>query len=262
MIIDGRAMARDILEEARTMTAGRKTPLRMRAVTVSPNAATQSYLKVKARAAEAAGIGFEVIELAGDASTNDVIEAIQAPDADAVIAQLPLPAGIDTDAALAAIPLDKDADALTSAARTAGVPVSPVAAAVEDILLRSNISVEGMEVVVIGKGWLVGTPVATRLAALGAHVTAYGASDFTPTVLSNADIVVSGAGVPHLVQPEMVKEGVVLIDAGTSEANGTLAGDIDPACASKARIYTPVPGGVGPIAVACLMRNAAQLGQK
>lgn len=262
MIIDGRAMAQDMLAEVRNTVDALGASLIMRAVTVSPTPATQSYLRAKARAAETAGIQFEVIEFADDAMTEDVIEAVQRPGANAVIVQLPLPSGIDTDAVLAAIPANADADALTPAVRASGVPVPPVAAAVEEILLQSGVSTVGKSVVVIGKGWLVGEPVATRLAALGAHVQSYDIDTYTPDVLENADIIVSGAGVPHLVKPEMVKEGVVLIDAGTSEANGMLAGDIDPACAPKARVYTPVPGGVGPIAVACLMRNAAQMAQK
>jgi methylenetetrahydrofolate dehydrogenase (NADP+)/methenyltetrahydrofolate cyclohydrolase len=82
-------------------------------------------------------------------------------------------------------------------------------------------------------------------------------SDFS--ILKSADIVVSGAGVPHLIKPEMLRQGVVLIDAGTSESDGALAGDADPACAEVASVFTPVPGGVGPIAVACLFRNVLRL---
>lgn len=259
MIIDGRAMAQAILADARKMTDGRTAPLVMRAITVSPTVATQSYLRAKARAAETAGITFEVIELPADATTVEVIEAVDAAGADAVIAQLPLPAGIDTDAVLAAIPAGKDADALTSVARASGIPVPPVAAAVEEVLVRSGIEAAGKRAVVIGKGRLVGAPVSLRLAALGAHVESFDIDTFTPSVLATADIIVSGAGVAHLVTPDMVKESVVLIDAGTSEANGALAGDIDPSCALKASVYTPVPGGIGPLTVACLMRNAAAL---
>lgn len=79
--------------------------------------------------------------------------------------------------------------------------------------------------------------------------------------LKDADIVILGAGEPGLVKPEMLKEGVVLIDAGTSEAGGKLAGDADPACAAVASVFTPVPGGVGPIAVAMIFKNLAQLAE-
>ena len=79
--------------------------------------------------------------------------------------------------------------------------------------------------------------------------------DDLATALSNADIIISGAGSPHFIKPEMLKEGVVLIDAGTSESNGELAGDADPACAGKCSLFTPVPGGVGPMTVTMLMWN-------
>lgn len=257
MIIDGPAMAQDILENVRQMMNGQ--PLVMRAVVVAPTAATASYLRAKARAAETAGITFDPVELSEETTTEEVVEAVRAPGADAVIVQLPLPSHINTETVLAAIPQNADADALTPPARAAGVPVPPVAAAVEEILMRSGILVTDARAVVVGKGRLVGAPVARHLAALGASVTSYDISDFVPSALAQADIIVSGAGVPHLIEPAMVKEGAVLIDAGTSEAAGALVGDIDPAAAEKAALYTPVPGGVGPLTVACLMRNAAQL---
>lgn len=262
MIVDGRAMAQDILKEVRENSAALESVPMIRAVTVSPTPVTRSYLRAKTRAAEAAGMQFEVIELPIDSRTEDFIDAVLAPGADAVIVQLPLPMHIDERRVLAAIPLKKDADALTQESRESGTPVQPVAVAVEEIFLRSGISIEGKQVVVIGKGRLVGEPVAARLASLGAEVTAYDEHTFSPEVLATADIVVSGAGVPHLVQPEMLKDGVVLIDGGTSEENGAIAGDIDPSCAIKASVYTPVPGGVGPLAVACLMRNVLSLVQK
>ena len=78
-------------------------------------------------------------------------------------------------------------------------------------------------------------------------------------LLQSADIIVSGAGSPDLINPEDIKEGVVLIDAGTSEQGGQVVGDASPACAQKASVFTPVPGGMGPVAVACLFRNAVTL---
>ncbi len=74
-------------------------------------------------------------------------------------------------------------------------------------------------------------------------------------MISSADIIISGAGSPHMIKPEMIKEGVVLVDAGTSEQNGKIVGDIDPGCAEKASLLTPVPGGVGPVTLASLFMN-------
>jgi methylenetetrahydrofolate dehydrogenase (NADP+)/methenyltetrahydrofolate cyclohydrolase len=96
----------------------------------------------------------------------------------------------------------------------------------------------------------------------GAHVTVLTSADEVSAALGAADIIVSGAGSPHLIKPEHVKPGAVLIDAGTSESGGTLAGDADPACANVTSVFTPVPGGVGPIAVAKLFENAVILAER
>lgn len=262
MIIDGRAISRELLARIREENTGGVT---VRAITVAPTPATRSYLRIKERAAQEAGMQLDVVQLPDSATTEEVVGAVEAPGAGAVIVQLPLPPHIHEARVLAAIPVEKDADVLSPAARSRAL-VPPVAAAVEEILARATISPKGKRVVVIGKGKLVGEPVAVRLAQQGAHVSSYDERDFTPSVLSDADIVVSGTGVPHLVKPEMLTEGVALIDAGTSEQKpagnegGTvLVGDIDPACAALASVYTPVPGGVGPITVACLFRNVAEL---
>ena len=97
------------------------------------------------------------------------------------------------------------------------------------------------------------------LRALGAEVSVVTKESGDLSLLTDADIVISGAGVPGLIRPEHLKEGVVLIDAGTSESGGAIVGDADPACAEVASVFTPVPGGVGPVAVACLFRNVAAL---
>jgi 5,10-methylene-tetrahydrofolate dehydrogenase/methenyl tetrahydrofolate cyclohydrolase len=256
MSIDGKQLAAEILEEARSQGGEGKT---IRVITVSPTPATLSYLRIKTRSALQAGMTLEVIELPVTATTQEVVDQVQNGNRDAVIVQLPLPEHLDTEAILSAIPLEKDADVLSNSARNAGLLIPPVAAAVEEILVRGGVSITDAAVVVVGKGRLVGEPVAARLTALGANVQTYDEHSFSPDVLGSADIVVSGAGVPHLITPSMLRPGVALIDAGTSEQGGVLQGDIDPSCADLASLYTPVPGGVGPVAVACLMRNVAQL---
>jgi methylenetetrahydrofolate dehydrogenase (NADP+)/methenyltetrahydrofolate cyclohydrolase len=255
-IVDGRAIAKDILEQARELLGGRFCS--MQAITVSPDPATASYLRIKRRAAEAAGIDLTVTQLPAEATVQEVIDAMD-PEADAIIVQLPLPEALFLPEILDCIPADKDADALSSQAKEQSLVVAPVAQAVEEILGRGGVAVAEARAVVIGKGRLVGEPVKSRLEQLGATVSAYDEHDFKAQALKGAQILVSGAGVPGLVVPRMLDEGVALIDAGTSEQGGVLVGDIDPSCAARARLYTPVPGGVGPVTVACLMRNAARL---
>jgi methylenetetrahydrofolate dehydrogenase (NADP+)/methenyltetrahydrofolate cyclohydrolase len=260
MIIDGRTIGAEILGTVRASVSGVCV---VRAITVMPNAATVSYLNIKRRAAEAAGMKLEVVDLPADVTNEEVFAAVQAPGADAVIVQLPLPSHLDEMRILESIPVEKDADVLSPATRAAGALIPPVAAAVDEVLVRAGVDPKGKRAVVIGTGRLVGEPVAAHLAARGALTTSYDLTTFTPSVLRDAEIVVTGAGAPHLVTPEMLSQGVVLIDAGTSEQvtehGNAVVGDIDPSCQMLASVYTPVPGGVGPIAVACLFQNVAQL---
>lgn len=253
MIVDGRAIAKDILKGVKE-SLGERRPL-VRIIAIQPSAATESYLRIKQAKALEAGMELEVVRIE-DGTTEDVIEKIELPGADAVVVQLPLPANIDTGKVLAAIPREKDVDALSGNANV----LSPVAGAVEEILKRSGVEVAGMRAVVVGQGRLVGMPVLMLLRALGADaISIYKDTPDPGSILREADIIVSGAGDPHFITPDMVKEGSVLIDAGTSELNGALAGDFHPDCAVKASVFTPVPGGIGPIAVALLFKNVADL---
>lgn len=265
MNIDGRQLASDMLRSVKD-ELGSRTPT-VRAVVMEPTPVTESYLIIKTEKAEEAGMRLEVVRLPRGTSEQAFIDEVRAPGADAVIVQLPLPPGMDEQRILDAIPLEKDADALSNLAyerflndeKDALLP--PVAGAVAAILQKSGIEVAGRRAVVIGSGRLVGAPVHAWLAREGADVTVLTQETFEGKkhLLKEAELVVSGAGSPHLVTPDLLREGVVLIDAGTSESDGVIVGDFSPECARSASIYTPVPGGVGPVAVACLFQNVAEL---
>ncbi len=267
MIIDGKQIAAEILAATKEKVAALSRVPVVRAITVSPNAATDSYLRIKSARASDAGMTLEVMRLPETATTADIIAAVGQEGADAVIVQLPLPERVDTQTVLNAIPKSKDADVLAENSRSAtDALLPPVALAAREILERTHVDLRGTEAVVIGKGWLVGDPVAHWLQSAGAKVSVVTKESSDFSVLKTAYVIVSGAGSPHLIKPEMLKEGVVLIDAGTSESDGALAGsdgalagDADPACATVASVFTPVPGGVGPIAVACLFQNVGSL---
>lgn len=259
MIVDGKALAGEILSRTKVRAeALLRTPQVVAYVAPDETLATQSYLKIKERSAVEAGCEFRVTR---DTAEFDV--------ADAVIAQLPLP--LELQHIIELIPIDKDADVLTRAARARfekaeqDALLPPVVGAVREIFKWANIEVVGKRVVVIGAGFLVGAPVATWLRQQGAQVevmTIESKPEDLVAALATADIIVSGAGSPGLITPDMIKEGVVLIDAGTSESNGRIVGDADPACAEKCALFTPVPGGVGPVAVACLFENAVALAER
>ena len=204
-------------------------------------------------------------ELPSHVTANEIITAILRSPADAIIVQLPLPSQIDVTLVLDAIPTTKDPDVLSSNARASFVRnekdalLPPVVAAIKRILEDAHVSAENKKAVVIGDGWLVGNPAAIWLKNQGADVATITLEFGNLTELKDADIIISGAGSPLLVQPHMIKQGAVLIDAGTSELNGALVGDIDPSCAEIASVFTPVPGGVGPMAVAYLFENVLKL---
>lgn len=255
MIINGRAIAEEIQQHLRSVVQN-NGPRTLVAVAVGADAVTNQYIGIKRRFAESIGATFELYDFPDTTQEVAVFGTVQAlganPEVHGIIVQLPIPRLFNTEELLAHIPPHKDVDALGP--HTAFL--SPVVLAVQEILARSNISVEGKKTVVVGHGRLVGKPIAAWFRTAGSTVTvADKDTEKLAELTRDADIVVCGAGSPHLVTPEMVQDGVVLIDAGTSESQGVVVGDIDPACAEKAVLYTPVPGGVGPITVAMLFKN-------
>ncbi len=265
MILDGRALAKDILAQAKARAAALAHAPHIVAIVANETPATRSYLSIKEKRAEDAGCTLEVVRLPEDVSMAALRDAVLAAHADAVIVQLPLPAHVATPEVCDAIPLAKDADVLSAAARAEfesaeEALLPPVVGAIRKILEFGNVSVAGKRSVVIGAGFLVGAPAARWLGKQGAAVEVVTKeSGDLAAALATADIIVSGAGAPHLITPAMLKDGVVLIDAGTSESGGAIVGDADPACAERCSLFTPVPGGVGPVAVACLFENAVAL---
>lgn len=268
MIIDGRTIASEILASVNAEVSSFGRELVVRAVVTEPTSATESYLRIKSERAADAGMRLDVVRVPDGSSTEDLIAAVTAPGADSIIVQLPLPHRIDSFRVLGAIPPELDADVLSSEtyARFAevrpGALLPPVVGAVAEILRRGGVGVAGKRAVVVGSGRLVGQPVSLWLAAHGASVTTITRESGDLSMLVEADIVITGAGSPGLVKPEHLRDGVVLIDAGTSESGGAIVGDADPACAEKASLFTPVPGGVGPVAVAYLFKNVAQLAKR
>lgn len=239
MIIDGKHIAEEIIA-ALEKERGDFSALSLAVISEGEDAATESFIKIKSRVA--ARLNVEVRRY----TPSQISEALEC---DGIIVQLPIPNAAEL---LASLPSEKDVDAITEGKK---IVRAPVAEAVSEIFVRHNIAAAGKKAVVLGAGKLVGAPVAELLKDLGADVSVITKNEGTLSDMKDADIVVLGAGEPGLIKPEMLKEGVILIDAGTSEASGRLAGDANPACAEVASIFTPVPGGIGPIAVAMIFKN-------
>lgn len=262
MIIDGKAIAEDMYQALRKRRALFERGIKLGIIVGGSSPVIESFVRIKTRAA--AGLNVEVVrvDLSASATTEMAIEAVRklASEVDSVIVQLPLPKTLDTDAILAAIPPEKDVDALNPTIPEDTHPVfAPVALAVVEILKHSHITIEGAHAIVVGAGRLVGKPSALLLKKLGARVSMFTLEEGSIENLKHADIVVSGAGNPGFIKPEHIKYGVAMVDAGASESKGRVVGDADPACAEKASVFTPVPGGVGPVAVAMIFRNLFDL---
>lgn len=265
MILDGKAIAeelyRELAEEREKITKEPKLGI----VVVGDNPVINSFVRRKEHAAERLNVEMIRIDLPEDSSIDAIIGAIQdlSSRTDGVIAQLPLPKHINTEAVLSAVPKERDVDALNPTISEEKRPVhAPVALAVVELLKRGGVEIKGKRTVVVGAGRLVGAPSAWLLRTLGANVSMLTLQEGSIEDLRSADIIVSGAGKPGLIKPEHVQEGVALIDAGTSELNKKIRGDADPACAEKASVFTPVPGGVGPVAVSMIFRNLFDLMKK
>lgn len=266
MIIDGKVIAEELAHALKKRAESVRPVLAI--ISVAPNFATKRYLAIKQRFAERIGAAIALTELAESAATEEVVAAIMsARHAHGIVLQLPFPAQIDVQEALAALPKEQDVDVIgaeASAAFASGdrMIAPPVVGAIAHIAERYGVDFSHAKVCVIGKGRLVGVPASLWAQAKGADVTSVGKEDDIQTPLREADIVISGAGVPSLIMPDMLSPGVAVFDAGTSEDEGKLAGDADPACAEVAGVFTPVPGGIGPVAVAKLFENLLILAEK
>ncbi|MBV9349218.1 MAG: bifunctional 5,10-methylenetetrahydrofolate dehydrogenase/5,10-methenyltetrahydrofolate cyclohydrolase [Patescibacteria group bacterium] len=268
MIIDGKALAKERSEEIME-ARGAYGALSLGVVIATESAVTQSYIGIKKRAAARLDISVSEYRLPESAGTDEIVGEVKKAGTaghDGIILQLPLPSSADVEAAKNAIPKDVDVDVLSDSAFSAfeknAFPALPqVPAAMWYILKRHGIEIAGKEVVIIGKGRLVGKPAMVLFERLGGTVTALEKGDsLEPT--KKADILISGAGVPSLITPDMIKDGVVIVDGGTSESGGVVVGDAHPACSQKASLFTPVPGGVGPIAVVEIFANLVSLKAK
>jgi methylenetetrahydrofolate dehydrogenase (NADP+)/methenyltetrahydrofolate cyclohydrolase len=265
MIVDGRAIAEEIREKLAKRVPDFRVPPRLAIVVVGDDLVIESFVRIKKNIATKLGIPVIERRFFASVQSTELLGEIKKLGADqtidGIIIQLPLPPHLETQKILDMVPREKDVDMLSTESvasfrRGDGITIPPIAGAIQEILERSGVAVHGKECLILGRGRLVGVPAELFFRHNNAHVTMVGRDVKRLSELTKeADIIVSGAGQPGLLKPEMLKHGVVVIDAGTSEAEGKIVGDAEPACADIASVFTPVPGGVGPIAVALIFKN-------
>src|SRR5581483_11202970 len=237
-------------------------------VLVGDDPASQIYINLKHKAATAAGMNAVDLRLATDISEDELVAKVEElnedDDVDALLVQLPLPGHIDEARVIRALDPMKDVDGLHPfnagllfLGRPQLVGATPVG--VMALLQEHGVDLDGARAVVIGRSDIVGKPMFQLLMQANATVTVCHSHtrDLARHTL-DADVLVVAAGVPALVSPDMVKTGGVVVDVGMNRTEAGLVGDVDPGAAEVAALITPVPGGVGPMTIACLLQNAVR----
>lgn len=237
-------------------------------VLVGDDPASQVYVSRKQEAALAAGLESFDHRLPASATEQEVLSLVEQLNrdeaVDGVLVQLPLPGHIDESRVLAAVDPMKDVDGFHPLSagqlylgRPTFVPATP--AGVLALLDEHGVELEGAEAVVIGRSQIVGKPMAHLLLGRNATVTlCHSRTRDLASHTRRADVLVVGVGRPHLVGPDMVKEGAAVVDVGITRTEQGLVGDVHPQVAERAGLLTPVPGGVGPMTIAMLLANAVK----
>lgn len=272
-IIDGRKIKEEILNKLKSEVETLPFPPIFCDILVGEDPVSSSYVRIKGKAAESVGIKFKTINFPSNTTTEQVIEEIEnlnrVPHMCGIIVQLPLPPHINTLAVLNSINPDLDVDCLgeynnTNFYDNKGTLGYPTALACIKLLESLSLDLKDKKIVVIGQGKLVGKPVAHLLKNRGFSVDVINSkTENTASLIKEADVLISATGRGKFVTGEMVKTGVVIIDAGTSEENGSVVGDVDiESMEDKASFITPTPGGVGPVTVAILLENVINKAKK
>jgi len=233
IILDGKKLSEKILKNLKREIKKKRLKLKLAVILVGRDPVSTIFVRQKQKACEKVGIDFELFEFPSRISAaklkKEIRKIVEDPNNSGIVIQLPLPKNLHTEEILNLIPKEKDAEIS-----------SPVVCAVRRLLKEYKISLKNKNIVLVGRGRLVGQPVANWLRKQKIKF-----SDIDK--IKKADIVISGVGKPNLIKGGMIKKGVVVIDVG---------GDVDFKSVSKKASYiTPVPGGVGPMTVACLLRN-------
>lgn len=269
-IIDGRKIRNSILESIKTEIGFLNFQPVFCDVMVGEDPASLQYVNMKMKTAESLGVAFHKAFFSKDISTDQLIKEIEVINKTenmcGIIVQLPLPESIDTRKVLDAIDSSLDVDCLGGLSNSKfynseSLLGLPTALACIHILDSLDLDLSSKNIVVLGMGELVGKPVAKLLEVRNLKpICLNSMSDNKDEVMKNADIIISGIGQASYIKGNMIKKDVILIDAGTSESNGSLYGDVDmDSVKDIASVVSPVPGGVGPVTIAMLFKNVLEV---
>ncbi len=272
LLMDGEVLRDEIVARLRAEIEANGSPkVCLATLLVGDDKPSKIYVRWKHKKAEEAGMVSKGVELPGTATQEEVERAVKAfaddPDVHGILVQLPIPAHLDTERVLALIPPDKDVDGLTELSMgrlmrglPGHVPCTPLG--VMRLLERYGIPTKGKRVVVIGRSTLVGLPQTILMIRKGGDATTTCAHSHTTDlkeVCREADIIVSAVGIAKLITKDHVKPGAVVVDVGVSRVEEKIVGDVDFDEVQKvASAITPMPGGTGPMTIACLLENTVK----
>ena len=274
-VLDGKAVAAAVKEEVAARVARLDFKVGLATVLVGDDPASHVYVRNKRRTAEQLGIASFHHELAEDSTQEDVEALLRSLSSDStvhgILLQLPLPAGLDGETAVLQISPSKDADGLHPQSlghlvldRPTLAPCTP--SGVLRILDHYDINTSGADVVVVGRSFLVGRPLAVLLGGKGRNATVTLAHSRTSDLqerCQRADIVIAAVGRPRMITADWIKPGATVIDVGINRTDDGLVGDVDyDSVVEVAGAVTPVPGGVGPMTIAMLMSNTVTAAER
>jgi len=272
-VIDGKKIANKILGDLKIKVSQLPFQPLFCDILAGDDPVSLSYVKIKGKTAESVGIAFRLEQLGADVSESDLLKKIAELNAIShmcgLIVQLPLPPHINRQAVLDAIKPEIDVDCLGTENSNAFYNgesdfIPPTAAAVMRLIDELPAEYRSGQFAVVGQGQLVGKPVTHLLAERGYKVrTADKNTENVSAITSGADVIISATGRASLITTDFIKSGSAVIDAGTAEMDGGIAGDVDfKNIAQKTGFITPVPGGVGPVTVSMLLYNVVKAAQQ
>ncbi len=260
-VIDGKALAASVREQVKKDVAALKHAPRLNVMIVGGDPASHLYVSLKKKAGEEAGIRVDVHGFESTTSQDELLKTVGSwnidPDVDAILVQVPLPEDLDADAVVAAIDPGKDADGFHPQSPV----VSPVHEGVLRLIAQTDIRLPGSQVVILANSHVFADPLVKLLSVGGASVDVLDPDNLNRDLLKDADIVVTAIGRLAFLHPSLTKDGAVIIDVGTNKTeDGKTRGDADFEAYKKTDGWiTPVPGGVGPMTIALLLRNVVDL---
>jgi len=271
IIMDGKSLAQQIKAEIKSAVNKLDKPVGLGTILVGDDPGSIAYVEGKHRDCAQVGIKSIKVNLPATATTSEVIAAVEAlnnyPNCTGFIVQLPLPAGVDTQKVLSAIAPTKDADGLTpinlgNLVLGFNTVVACTPKAILALLAEYKVNLTGAKVLVIGRGITVGRPLAILLSQkpINATVTlAHSISKNLKELIKDADVVIAAMGSSQFIHVEMVKKGAVLVDVGITRDGNELVGDFNSNVVAAASAFAPMPGGVGPMTRAMLLKNVFEL---